>query len=85
MRSHAAIRITVLHSLTVSDFPRFNRFASRVLRTGYLPDYGAVQASPVVFGWALLGSLGFGLLSGAYPAYRLARLPATHALKNAQA
>ena len=57
----------------------------RGLSGGYLAAYGQFQPSPVVFGWALAATLGFGVLSGAYPAYRLARLPAVEALKNARA
>jgi putative ABC transport system permease protein len=57
----------------------------RGLGNGYLAAYGRIEPNPVVFGWALLGSLLFGLLSGAYPAYRMAQLPAAEALKNAQA
>ena len=49
----------------------------------YLAAYGRIEPNLAVFGWALLGSLVFGLLSGAYPAWRLARLPAVEALKNA--
>lgn len=55
------------------------------LAGSYLAAYGRIEPNLVVFGWALLGSLVFGLLSGAYPAYRMARLPAIEALKNAQA
>jgi putative ABC transport system permease protein len=57
----------------------------RALGSSYLTAYGRIEPNLMVFGWALLGSFVFGLLSGAYPAYRLARLPAVEALKNAQA
>ena len=49
----------------------------------YLSAYGRIEPNLTVFGWALLGSLVFGLLSGAYPAWRMARLPAVEALRNA--
>jgi len=57
----------------------------RGLGRGYLAAYGPIGVDWSVFGWALLGSLVFGLLSGAYPAYRMAKLPAIKALKSAQA
>lgn len=56
----------------------------RGLAGSHLAAYGRIEPNLVVFGWALFGSLVFGLLSGAYPAYRMARLPAIEALKNAQ-
>jgi putative ABC transport system permease protein len=56
-----------------------------VLGDSYLSAYGRIEPNLMVFGWALLGSLVFGFLSGAYPAYRMAQLPANEALKNAQA
>ena len=49
----------------------------------YLAAYGRIEPNLALFGWALLGSLVFGLLSGAYPAWRLARLPAVEALRSA--
>ena len=49
----------------------------------YLAAYGRIEPNLAVFGWALLGSLVFGLLSGAYPAWRMARLPAVEALRSA--
>ena len=55
----------------------------RGLSGGYLAAYGRIEPNLLVFGWGLLGSLVFGLLSGAYPAYRMARLPAVEALKSA--
>ncbi len=55
----------------------------RGLGDGYLAAYGRIEPNLLVFGWALLGSLVFGLLSGAYPAWRMARLPAVQALKSA--
>lgn len=57
----------------------------RGLGSGYLAAYGPIGVDWAVFGWALLGSLFFGLLSGAYPAYRMAQLPAVQALKSATA
>lgn len=57
----------------------------RGLSGGYLAAYGHFQLNLVVFGWALAATLGFGLLSGAYPAWRMARLSAVEALKHARA
>ncbi|NVO32817.1 ABC transporter permease [Hymenobacter lapidiphilus] len=57
----------------------------RGLSNGYLAAYGHFQPSLVVFGWALAATLVFGLLSGAYPAWRMARLSAVEALKHARA
>ncbi|SDY88845.1 ABC transporter permease [Hymenobacter psychrophilus] len=57
----------------------------RALSSGYLAAYGDFQLSLVVFGWALVATLVFGLLSGAYPAWRMARLSAVEALKHARA
>ena len=57
--------------------------ALRGLSGGYLAAYGRIEPNLLVFGWGLLGSLIFGLLSGAYPAWRMARLPAVQALKSA--
>ncbi len=41
--------------------------------SGVLP-YADLQLNARVFGWALLITLAFGLLSGAYPAWRMSRL-----------
>ena len=55
----------------------------RGLGRGYLAAYGPISIDWSVFGWALLGSLVFRLLSGAYLAYRMAKIPAIRVLKSA--
>jgi len=45
--------------------------------------YLKVEMSPAVFGWGLLITLVFGVLSGVIPAWKMSRLDPVHALKGA--
>ena len=53
------------------------------LETAQLIPYLEVHINLKVFGWGMLISFVFGLLSGAIPAWRMSRLDPVHALKGA--
>jgi putative ABC transport system permease protein len=48
--------------------------------TGWIP-YAELHLNPRIFGWALVLALVFGILSGVYPAWRMARLDPVQALR----
>ena len=47
--------------------------------TGFIP-YARLGVNPVVFGWGVLLTLVFGLISGVYPAWKMSRLHPAEAL-----
>ena len=48
--------------------------------TGWIP-YAELHLNPRIFGWALVLAFVFGILSGVYPAWRMARLDPVQALR----
>ena len=44
-------------------------------------SYGHFTLNPRVFAWGVMLAIGFGLISGVYPAWRMSRLNPVDALK----
>jgi putative ABC transport system permease protein len=55
--------------------------ALRVIQQSGIVSYGHFALNPRVFAWGVMLAIGFGLISGVYPAWRMSRLNPVDALK----